>query len=103
MLVGEVGHHTLLYEMSRWQVRAAIRGQQRKNRSLWECARLISFANTKVMGGAKDCHSLFDFMSFSWDVKTEHEMTDEEIDATLDLIREENERLEQERKEKEQP
>ena len=91
--MGEIGinHHTALYDLKLWQILSIIRGYRRKELGAWRTARWQTWLILCGMG-AKDLHSPDDLLELPGDgeLAEREEISDDEYQATLDLIRHAN-------------
>lgn len=92
--MGTIGHHTLLYTLNNWQIRAAVRGYYRSQRALYDTSRFISLVIASCHRDPKKPPiKATDLATYPWDRKHTPAMpSDEEIQRLRELMREENER-----------
>lgn len=88
----DLGNEALMHSMRWWQIRAAHRGYYRRQRPVFEAARLQGFITAKSFG-AKDINSPEELLPLPWDVKHEvPDISDEEIEALRQQLINENKR-----------
>ena len=89
--MGEIGQprHEVLYELRQWEIIATIRGYRKRERPVWESARLhASLIMTAI--GCK-IQSLQELITFPWE-KALDDITEEQKKELLELIQKENEK-----------
>lgn len=105
--MGTIGHHTLLYDLKNWQIRAAIRGYYRSQRPIYEASRMQSLWYVSCHQDEKSPPlSLTDLVRFPWDAiekQPSSVATEEDIDHLHRLIQEAREYNASVDKAKEQP
>ena len=95
MLVGEIGiqRNEFLYTLRLWEINAIVKGYRRRTREHWEMIRHIGLTFCNVMGAKID--SAHDYLPLPWDDKaTSKELTEEEVNQLMELMRKENEAIE---------
>lgn len=104
ILVGEIGlsRHEVLYELRWWEVRAILRGYNRRDRQLLSLIRWQTYWLTTAQVGSEqmekaNIYGPADMLTFPWDIKTDDgtpistpQPSDEEIERLRALMREEN-------------
>lgn len=100
--MGEIGYdrREFLYVLQFWEIRAIIRGYRARARGMWEAARLNAFFIMCSMADMKKAGVTSDraLVRFPWeddDVASEDQPDAEEVERLREMIREENERLNQ--------
>ena len=94
MLVGEIGiqRNEFLYTLRLWEINAIVKGYRRRTREHWEMIRHIGLTFCNVMGAKID--SAHDYLPLPWDDKaTSKELTEEEVNQLMELMRKENEAI----------
>lgn len=88
----DIGHHTLLFELKRWQIYAAIRGQERKCRTEWETTRMLGFWYACGHRSRTDPRiEIKDVLKFPWEDDFEDdEISEEDFEYCKNLIDNEN-------------
>lgn len=96
--MGTIDHHFLMYEMKRWQIRAAIRGRMRRDRTQWESARFISLVIASINRDPKRPPLVAkDLITFPWEDSEPLDVpTEDEIEELKRMMREENEKIDKE-------
>ena len=95
MLVGEIGiqRNEFLYTLRLWEINAIVKGYRRRTREHWEMTRHLGLTFCNVMGAKID--SAHDYLPLPWDDKaTSKELTEEEVNQLMELMRKENEAIE---------
>lgn len=94
MLVGEIGipRNDFLYIIKAWEIRAIVKGYRRRTREQWEMTRHLGLTFCNVMGAK--IPSAHDYLPLPWDNDQTHEITAEEANELLELMRKENEAIE---------
>lgn len=100
--MGEIGYdrREFLYVLQFWEIRAIIRGYRARTRGMWEAARLNAFFIMCSMADMKNAgiHTDRDLVKFGWeddDVEPGDQPSDEDVERLREMIREENEKLNQ--------
>lgn len=90
--MGDIGHKPLLFDLKLWQIRAAIRGCNRRARPTWEATRLLGFWYANGHRSSSDPQiNLQDIIQFDWDEEEiQEEISDEDIEYCQELINNEN-------------
>ena len=99
MLVGEIGipRNDFLYKLRFWEINAIIKGYRRRHREHWEMMRYLGLTFCNLMGAK--LNSVQDYLPLPWDDKLAgKELTEEEVDQLLELMRKENEEIEKKEK-----
>ena len=92
MLVGEIGipRNDFLYKLRFWEINAIIKGYRRRYREHWEMMRHLGLTFCNLMGAK--LNSVHDYLPLPWDDKfAGKELTEEEVNELLELMRKENE------------
>ena len=99
MLVGEIGipRNEFLYTLRLWEINAIVKGYRRRTREHWEMTRHLGLTFCNVMGA--QINSVHDYLPLPWDDKaTSKELTEEEVNQLMELMRKENEAIEKKKK-----
>lgn len=94
--MGEIGinHHTALDTLRLWQIRAIIRGYQKRHREQWHQTRFLAWIVANGFGGKIDQPE--ELVTFSWE---EHQQMDDfdadELQRMVEEAREHNRKLAQ--------
>ena len=94
LLVGEIGipRNEFLYVLKLWEINAIVKGYRRRNRELWEMSRHLGLTICNVMGAKID--SAHDYLPLPWDdITTKKELTEEDVNELMELMRKENEAI----------
>lgn len=94
LLVGEIGipRNEFLYVLKLWEINAIVKGYRRRNREHWEMSRHLGLTLCNVMGAKID--SAHDYLPLPWDdITTKKELTEEEVNELMELMRKENEEI----------
>ena len=94
LLVGEIGipRNEFLYVLKLWEINAIVKGYRRRNREHWEMSRHLGLTICNVMGAKID--SAHDYLPLPWDdITTKKELTEEEVNELMELMRKENEEI----------
>lgn len=107
ILVGTIGHHTLLYTLRYWHIRAAIRGYYRAQRPTFEAARLLGLWTVSCQRSpdSPPLH-LTDLIPYPWDTHQQKEPEEDDpqqLQALLAEARRHNASLTQSHTTTEQP
>ena len=97
--MGEIGipRNEFLYTLRLWEINAIVKGYRRRTREHWEMTRHLGLTFCNVMGAKID--SAHDYLPLPWDDKLAgKELTEEEVDQLLELMRKENEEIEKKEK-----
>ena len=97
--MGEIGipRNEFLYTLRLWEINAIVKGYRRRTREHWEMTRHLGLTFCNVMGAK--INSAHDYLPLPWDDKaTSKELTEEEVDQLLELMRKENEAIEKDKK-----
>ena len=97
MLVGEIGipRNDFLYNLRFWEINAIIKGYRRRYREHWEMMRYLGLTFCNLLGAK--LNSVHDYLPLPWDDKfSGKELTEEEVNELLELMRKENEAIENE-------
>lgn len=87
--MGTIGHHTLLFDLKNWQLRAAIRGYYRQQRPYYESARLLGLWTVSCQRSSDaPALSLQDLVEFPWDNNSENIIDKEDEEALAKLLEE---------------
>lgn len=108
LLVGEIGYNRneFLYDLKLWEIRAIIKGYRNRAHDMWESARLNAYyimsatANLRKSGIYRDT----DLIRFPWERITAgggDQPTKEEVEKMREMMRQENEQLQQKKEGKE--
>ena len=92
--MGEIGiqRNEFLYTLRLWEINAIVKGYRRRTREHWEMIRHIGLTFCNVMGAKID--SAHDYLPLPWDDKaTSKELTEEEVNQLMELMRKENEAI----------
>lgn len=91
--MGTIGHTTLLHELKNWQIRAALRGYYRQQRTQWETARFVGLVIASANRDPKKPPiTAHDLLPLPWDRKEQAvQISDEEIEELREMMRKENE------------
>ena len=95
LLVGEIGipRNEFLYVLKLWEINAIVKGYRRRNREHWEMSRHLGLTICNVMGAKID--SAHDYLPLPWDdITTKKELTEEDVNELMELMRKENEAIE---------
>lgn len=96
LLVGEIGipRNEFLYTLKLWEINAIVKGYRRRNREHWEMSRHLGLTICNVMGAKID--SAHDYLPLPWDdITTKKELTEEDVNELMELMRKENEAIAQ--------
>ena len=99
MLVGEIGipRKEFLYTLRLWEINAIVKGYRRRTREHWEMTRHLGLTFCNVMGA--QINSAHDYLPLPWDDKAiSKELTEEEVNQLMELMRKENEAIEKKKK-----
>ena len=94
LLVGEIGipRNEFLYVLKLWEINAIVKGYRRRNREHWEMSRHLGLTLCNVMGAKID--SAHDYLPLPWDdITTKKELTEEDVNELMELMRKENEAI----------
>ena len=94
LLVGEIGipRNEFLYVLKLWEINAIVKGYRRRNREHWEMSRHLGLTLCNVMGAKID--SAHDYLPLPWDdITTKKELTEEDVNELMELMRKENEEI----------
>ena len=94
LLVGEIGipRNEFLYTLKLWEINAIVKGYRRRNREHWEMSRHLGLTICNVMGAKID--SAHDYLPLPWDdITTKKELTEEDVNELMELMRKENEEI----------
>ena len=94
LLVGEIGipRNEFLYVLKLWEINAIVKGYRRRNREHWEMSRHLGLTICNVMGAKID--SAHDYLPLPWDdITTKKELTEEDVNELMELMRKENEAI----------
>ena len=94
LLVGEIGipRNEFLYVLKLWEINAIVKGYRRRNREHWEMSRHLGLTICNVMGAKID--SAHDYLPLPWDdITTKKELTEEDVNDLMELMRKENEAI----------
>ena len=94
LLVGEIGipRNEFLYVLKLWEINAIVKGYRRRNREHWEMSRHLGLTICNVMGAKID--SAHDYLPLPWDdITTKKELTEEDVNKLMELMRKENEAI----------
>ena len=94
LLVGEIGipRNEFLYVLKLWEINAIVKGYRRRNREHWEMSRHLGLTLCNVMGAKID--SAHDYLPLPWDdITTKKELTEEDVNELMELMRRENEAI----------
>ena len=94
LLVGEIGipRNEFLYVLKLWEINAIVKGDRRRNREHWEMSRHLGLTICNVMGAKID--SAHDYLPLPWDdITTKKELTEEDVNELMELMRKENEEI----------
>lgn len=75
--VGEIGipRNEFLYELKFWELRAIMRGYQRRFHPIWDAARFMGYCSLKPW--SKDIRNPSDLVQFTWE-KEKDDLPDDE-------------------------
>lgn len=73
-----------------WEIRAALHGNERKDRITWETTRWLGFIQAVTQGAKIKKPS--DLLELPWEKGDEEEYSDEDIEHLEELLRQENEK-----------
>lgn len=95
--MGTIGHHTLLYDLKHWQIRAAVRGHYRNQRTAWETARFLALVTASINRDPKKPPlTASDLLPLPWEKQESYNApTEEEIEELRRMMQEENQRNKQ--------
>ena len=96
--MGEIGipRNDFLYKLRFWEINAIIKGYRRRYREHWEMMRYLGLTFCNLMGAK--LNSVHDYLPLPWDDKLAgKELTEEEVDQLLELMRKENEAIEKDK------
>ena len=99
LLVGEIGipRKEFLYTLRLWEINAIVKGYRRRTREHWEMTRHLGLTFCNVMGA--QINSAHDYLPLPWDDKAiSKELTEEEVNQLMELMRKENEAIEKKKK-----
>ena len=94
LLVGEIGipRNEFLYVLKLWEINSIVKGYRRRNREHWEMSRHLGLTICNVMGAKID--SAHDYLPLPWDdITTKKELTEEDVNELMELMRKENEAI----------
>ena len=92
--MGEIGipRNEFLYVLKLWEINAIVKGYRRRNREHWEMSRHLGLTICNVMGAKID--SAHDYLPLPWDdITTKKELTEEDVNELMELMRKENEAI----------
>ena len=92
--MGEIGipRNDFLYKLRFWEINAIIKGYRRRYREHWEMMRYLGLTFCNLMGAK--LNSVQDYLPWPWDDKfSGKELTEEEVNELLELMRKENEAI----------
>ena len=93
--MGEIGipRNDFLYKLRFWEINAIIKGYRRRYREHWEMMRYLGLTFCNLLGAK--LNSVHDYLQLPWDDKfSSKELTEEEVNELLELMRKENEAIE---------
>ena len=93
--MGEIGipRNEFLYTLRLWEINAIVKGYRRRTREHWEMTRHLGLTFCNVVGA--QINSSHDYLPLPWDDKaTSKELTEEEVNQLMELMRKENEAIE---------
>lgn len=98
LLVGEIGidHNLFMYGLKQWQVIAIIKGYRKRQRPLWEAARLNAYFTMTSMADLRkaNINSDRDLIKFPWEqeANTQNLPSEAEVEEMRQMLQSMNER-----------